>query len=113
MLAVEAEGLVKFFGQVAALRGLSMKAPGGVSGLIGPNGAGKTTTIHILAGLVRPTRGSARVLGFDAVRESTEVRRRARFVLEDQELPRHRKSGASWSTQPASVEASLVMREMP
>ncbi|RLE91426.1 MAG: ABC transporter ATP-binding protein [Thermoprotei archaeon] len=89
MYTVETENLVKFFERIEALRGLTMHVPKGISGFIGPNGAGKTTTINILAGLVKPDKGSARVLDLDVVKESLEIRRRARFMLENQTLPSH------------------------
>jgi lipooligosaccharide transport system ATP-binding protein len=64
MAAIEVEGLVKRYGRVQALRGVGFAVePGEVFGLLGPNGAGKTTTLRILAGLVRPDRGAARLLG--------------------------------------------------
>jgi ABC-2 type transport system ATP-binding protein len=75
-LAVETDGLVKTFGATRAVDGVSLTVPRGcVYGVLGPNGAGKTTTIRILATLLRPDGGSARVLGRDVVREAAAVRR--------------------------------------
>jgi ABC-2 type transport system ATP-binding protein len=75
-LAIETEGLVKTFGATRAVDGVSLAVPRGcVCGVLGPNGAGKTTTIRILATLLRPDGGSARVLGRDVVREAAAVRR--------------------------------------
>src|SRR5215210_6983639 len=74
-LAVEAIGLVKAFGTTRAVDGVDLAVPGGsVYGVLGPNGAGKTTTIRMLATLLRPDAGSARVLGHDIVTEADAVR---------------------------------------
>ncbi|HEY5629570.1 MAG TPA: ABC transporter ATP-binding protein [Candidatus Limnocylindrales bacterium] len=62
--AIETTALAKRFGAVEAVAGIDLRVPiGSVFGFLGPNGAGKTTTIRMLVGLIRPTRGSARVLG--------------------------------------------------
>jgi ABC-2 type transport system ATP-binding protein len=74
-LAIEASGLRKNFGDTCAVDGVDLAVPqGAVYGVLGPNGAGKTTTIRMLATLIRPDAGSARVLGHDIVRESDAVR---------------------------------------
>jgi ABC-2 type transport system ATP-binding protein len=74
--AVEAAGLVKRFGAARALDGVDLIVPAGtVYGLLGPNGAGKTTTVRILATLLAPDAGSARVLGRDVITEAHAVRR--------------------------------------
>ncbi len=74
-LAIEASGLVKEFKDVRAVDGVDLAVPqGAVYGVLGPNGAGKTTTIRMLATLLAPTSGSARVLGHDIVREGDKVR---------------------------------------
>jgi len=74
-LAIEASGLVKSFGAVHAVDGVDLAVRrGSVYGVLGPNGAGKTTTIRMLATLLRPDAGSARVLGHDIVREADTVR---------------------------------------
>src|SRR5437762_3268754 len=57
-------------------------------GLLGPNGAGKTTTVHLLATLLRPTRGTARAAGYDVVREDLETRRRIGLVFQETTLDR-------------------------
>src|SRR3954469_14929571 len=63
-----------------AVRDISLRiAPGECYGILGPNGAGKSTTIGMLGTLVKPTRGHARVAGFDVVAEPVEVRRRIGF----------------------------------
>ncbi|MDG3009227.1 ATP-binding cassette domain-containing protein [Rhodococcus sp. D2-41] len=73
--AIEAEDLVKVFGSHRAVDGVSLTVPAGsVYGVLGPNGAGKTTTIRMLATLLRPDGGSARIFGHDVVREPTAVR---------------------------------------
>jgi ABC-2 type transport system ATP-binding protein len=73
--AIETTQLTKSFGGTRALDGIDLEVPrGAVYGLLGPNGAGKTTTIRILATLLRPDAGSARVLGRDVVREAAAVR---------------------------------------
>jgi daunorubicin resistance ABC transporter ATP-binding subunit len=75
--AVTAEGLGKRFGPVLALDGVDLELPaGGVLGLLGPNGAGKTTMVRILATLLKPDRGRARVAGFDVAVDPQSVRRR-------------------------------------
>jgi ABC-2 type transport system ATP-binding protein len=75
--AITAEGLGKRFGPVLALDGVDLELPaGGVLGLLGPNGAGKTTMVRILATLVKPDRGRARVAGFDVAADPQAVRRR-------------------------------------
>jgi ABC-2 type transport system ATP-binding protein len=74
-LAIEASGLVKTFGKTRALDGIDLAVPAGtVYGLLGPNGAGKTTAVRVLATLLRPTGGEARVFGHDVVREADAVR---------------------------------------
>ncbi|CAN5653689.1 daunorubicin resistance protein DrrA family ABC transporter ATP-binding protein [soil metagenome] len=74
-LAIEATGLVKTFGEVRAVDGVDLAVrSGSVYGVLGPNGAGKTTTIRMLATLLRPDAGSARVLGYDIVSEAEAVR---------------------------------------
>jgi ABC-2 type transport system ATP-binding protein len=76
-IAIEANGLVKSFGEVKAVNGVDLAVrAGSVYGVLGPNGAGKTTTIRMLATLLRPDAGSARVLGHDIVGEADEVRAR-------------------------------------
>jgi ABC-2 type transport system ATP-binding protein len=74
--AIEAEGLVKHYGKTTALDGFDLTVPQGiVYGLLGPNGAGKTTAVRVLATLLRPDAGQARVDGHDVLTEAAAVRR--------------------------------------
>src|SRR5919199_655140 len=74
-LAIEATGLVKSFGETRAVAGVDLSVRrGSVYGVLGPNGAGKTTTIRMLATLLPPDAGSARVLGHDILHEADAVR---------------------------------------
>jgi oleandomycin transport system ATP-binding protein len=73
--AIEVEGLVKRYGKTTALAGVELTARSGtVLGLLGPNGAGKTTAVRILATLLRPDAGQARIGGYDVLRQSDRVR---------------------------------------
>ena len=82
--AVSINNVVKQFGTLRALDGVSMEiAQGDFFGLLGPNGAGKTTLISSLAGLVRPDSGSLQVLGHDVVRDFREARRRLGVVPQE------------------------------
>jgi ABC-2 type transport system ATP-binding protein len=92
--AIETTGLVKRFGETRALDGVDLQIKqGSVYGLLGPNGAGKTTTIRILATLLRPDAGSARVLGYDVVREAATVREKVsltgQYASVDEDLTGH------------------------
>src|SRR5687767_10109334 len=93
--AIEAEGLVKHFGDTRAVDGVDLSvAQGAVYGVLGPNGAGKTTTIRMLATLLAPDAGRAAVLGHDVVSEADAVR-----------------SLVSLAGQLASVDEELTGRE--
>jgi len=94
-LAIEATGLVKTFGDTRAVDGVDLAVrSGSVYGVLGPNGAGKTTAIRMLATLLRPDAGSARVLGHDIVEEADAVR-----------------SAVTLTGQLASVDEDLTGRE--
>src|SRR4051795_1136037 len=85
--AIEVEDLVKTYGEIEAVRGVSFSVPPGeVFGFLGPNGAGKSTTINMLCTLVRPTSGAARVSGFDVVAERDQVRRQLGLVFQEPTL---------------------------
>ena len=82
--AVAVEGLVKRFADLEAVKGVSFSVqPGEIFGFLGPNGAGKSTTISMLCTLLSPTAGSARVAGFDVVRQRDDVRRSIGLVFQD------------------------------
>jgi len=73
--AIVADGLVKCFGDVEAVKGVSFEVPEGkVLGLLGPNGAGKTTAVRMLTTLLKPDGGTARVLGVDVRKDPQRVR---------------------------------------
>ncbi len=94
-LAIEASGLEKSFGDTKAVDGVDLAVrSGSVYGVLGPNGAGKTTTIRMLATLLRPDAGEARVLGHDILKEADAVR-----------------SEVSLTGQLASVDEDLTGRE--
>jgi oleandomycin transport system ATP-binding protein len=91
---VDIEGLQRRFGSTWALRGIDLAVQRGtICGLLGPNGAGKTTAVRILATLLRPDGGTARVGGFDVVREPEKVRPllglTGQYAAVDQELTGH------------------------
>src|SRR4051812_49842473 len=82
-MAIALDGLVVKYGDKVAVDGLSLQVPvGSVFGFLGPNGSGKTTTIKTLLGFRPPDAGSARVLGYDAVTNSIEIRTRTGYVSE-------------------------------
>jgi len=94
-LAIEATGLVKIFGETRAVDGVDLAVrSGSVYGVLGPNGAGKTTAIRMLATLLRPDAGTARVLGHDIIKEADAVR-----------------SAVTLTGQLASVDEDLTGRE--
>lgn len=80
---VSLESLKKTYGSIKALDEVTLRVRKGIFGFLGPNGAGKTTTIKILLGLVKPTEGSARVLGYDCLHESVEIRSKVGYLSED------------------------------
>ncbi len=82
--AIRSWDLSKRYGRTEALAGVDLEIPPGtVFGYLGPNGSGKTTTIRMLAGLMRPTSGSAEVLGLDVVREREAVQRHIGYLPGD------------------------------
>jgi oleandomycin transport system ATP-binding protein len=88
---IEAEGLTKRFGSTQALRGIDLRAErGSVLALLGPNGAGKTTAVRVLATLMKPDAGQARICGYDVLTESVQVRQlialTGQFASVDDEL---------------------------
>jgi ABC-2 type transport system ATP-binding protein len=79
--AVITDRLTKKFGDFTAVDGVTFSIRRGeIFGFLGPNGAGKTTTIRMLLGLLRPTSGTARVLGFDVARQPEEIRKRIGYM---------------------------------
>jgi ABC-2 type transport system ATP-binding protein len=84
---IEAEGLVREFKDVRAVDGIDLTvSPGEIYGFLGPNGAGKSTTVHILTTLLPPTAGTARVAGFDVVKEGPKVRSAIGAALQEAAL---------------------------
>jgi len=82
--AIEATNLVKTFGNITALNGLSFTATQReIFGVIGPNGAGKTTTLRIMATLIKPSSGSARIFGLDVEKNASEVRKVISYLPEE------------------------------
>jgi ABC-2 type transport system ATP-binding protein len=80
---IETADLTKLYGDKSALENLSIRIePGSIFGFLGPNGAGKSTTVKILTGLIRPTKGSARVAGFDVIEQPLEMKKRIGYVPE-------------------------------
>ena len=78
---IEFVHLVKKFGALVAVNDVTLTVPRGeFFAMLGPNAAGKTTTLKILAGLIKPTAGAARVCGFDVQRQPLEARRRMAYV---------------------------------
>ena len=83
---LEANGLTKHYGSVIALDGINLNIGKGITGLLGPNGAGKSTAIKLFLGLIKPTAGSAQVLGARPY-ESVEIRARLGYMPEHDCLP--------------------------
>jgi ABC-2 type transport system ATP-binding protein len=80
---IHTEHLCRSFGTITAVDDLTMDVPAGiVFGFLGPNGAGKTTTIHLLLGILEPSQGQARVMGFDTRSQADEIRSKSGALLE-------------------------------
>lgn len=87
MDVIEASNLVKRFGKLEAVKGVSFSVKEGeIFGFLGPNGAGKTTTINILCTLLKPTDGQAKVNGYDVIKERSQVRQSIGLVFQEPAL---------------------------
>ncbi|MEX1134234.1 MAG: ABC transporter ATP-binding protein [Acidimicrobiia bacterium] len=88
MTVLEVSDLTHDYGEVVALRDLTLQVPEGVTGLVGANGAGKTTLLRLMLGLLHPTAGSMQVLGHDPQREPLAVRTKIGYMPEGDCLPK-------------------------
>ncbi|HLE95188.1 MAG TPA: ABC transporter ATP-binding protein [Acidimicrobiia bacterium] len=88
MTVLEVSDLTHDYGEVVALRELTLQVPEGVTGLVGANGAGKTTLLRLMLGLLHPTAGSMQVLGHDPQREPLAVRTKIGYMPEGDCLPK-------------------------
>jgi ABC-2 type transport system ATP-binding protein len=87
MKAIEAKNLTRDYGQLRAINQISFAVePGEIFGFLGPNGAGKTTTIKMLTGQLRPTEGTAKVSGWDIVKDRDQLQPRIGVVFEHQNI---------------------------
>ncbi|MEX2219374.1 MAG: ABC transporter ATP-binding protein [Phycisphaerales bacterium] len=87
MPAIELENLTRRYGARRGVEGVSLRVPAGMLfGFLGPNGAGKTTTIRVLLGLLSPTAGAARVLGYDCWRDGPRIKRELGYLPGDLRL---------------------------
>ena len=102
---LEVSGLTHDYGEVLALRDLTLEVPHGVTGLVGANGAGKTTLLRLMLGLLHPTAGSMQVLGHDPQREPLEVRTRIGYMPEGDCLPKDQTAAdfVSYTAQLAGI----------
>ena len=83
-LAIQADGLVKHFGEIKAVNGIDLRVrPGQIFGFLGQNGSGKTTTVRMLTTLLRPTAGAAQVAGRDVLNDARAVRRTIGVALQE------------------------------
>jgi ABC-2 type transport system ATP-binding protein len=79
--AIETQNLTKRFGHFTAVNGVTFRVPrGSIFGFLGPNGAGKTTTMRVLLGLLAPTSGTARVLGYEVAHQPRDVKQRIGYM---------------------------------
>ena len=84
MPAIEIKNLKKYFGKVKAVNGISLAVEKGeIFGFLGPNGAGKTTTIRCMMDFIRPTEGKIGILGFDARKDSVELKKNIGYLSSD------------------------------
>jgi ABC-2 type transport system ATP-binding protein len=82
-IAIETRDLTRTFKKVVAVDRLNLAIPGGeIFGLVGPDGAGKTTTIRLLCAIMNPSSGSARVAGFDTVKDAEEIKKRIGYMAQ-------------------------------
>jgi ABC-2 type transport system ATP-binding protein len=82
-IAIEAHGLTRRFGNVAAVTDVELSIPRGrIYGFLGPNGSGKSTTIRMLCGLIKPSSGTIRVLGLEIPRQAEALRRRVGYMTQ-------------------------------
>ena len=88
MTVLEVSDLTHDYGEVVALRELTLQVPEGVTGLVGANGAGKTTLLRLMLGLLHPTAGSMQVLGHDPQRDPLAVRTKIGYMPEGDCLPK-------------------------
>lgn len=85
--AIHVSNLTKFYGEVEAVKELSLDVDKGVAfGFLGPNGAGKTTTIRMLLGIINPTRGSGKVLGYDIGKQRKQIYQHVGYLPEEVKL---------------------------
>ena len=88
--SIELVDLTKSYGEVFAVNGLNLTIePGEIFGLLGPNGAGKTTTLKMLTTLLRPTRGTAKVCGYDILTQPFEVRSQIGYIPQERTLDKY------------------------
>jgi ABC-2 type transport system ATP-binding protein len=81
---IDITDLTKFYGKARGIGNVNLEiAEGEIFGFIGPNGAGKSTTIRILLNLIFPTRGSARIMGMDVIKETKEIKRHIGYIPSD------------------------------
>lgn len=81
MIAIQTQNLTRKFGDFIAVNNVSLELQqGGVYGFLGPNGSGKSTTIRMLAGLLLPTSGSGKILGFDILTQSERIKEQIGYV---------------------------------
>lgn len=109
---VEISGLTHDYGDVVALRDLSLEVPRGVTGLVGANGAGKTTLLRLLLGLLHPTAGSMSVLGSDPQSEPLVVRADIGYMPEGECLPKDQTAAdfVSYAAQLAGIPVREAKR---